>query len=85
MDSIRVASGFLDSQIQDLLWMQNRLIDHHDNLLRTRNLIQKMNDAILRSQYLRCGVNEVEGLVGDIALETASNLERVARDEYPDL
>lgn len=79
LDSIKVSTGFLDSQIHDMLWMQNRLLDHHENLIRTRNLIEKTNHALHRSQAMRARVSEVSGVLEDIALATAKDMEDVSR------
>ncbi|KAF6763330.1 hypothetical protein DFP72DRAFT_841435 [Ephemerocybe angulata] len=42
----RSSAALLDAHMSNLLWIQSRLINHYENLIRTRNLIQKSIDAI---------------------------------------
>lgn len=57
-----------------MLWMENRLLDHHDNLIRTRNLIEKTTHALQRSQTMRSKVTEVSSILKDIAEATAKDM-----------
>lgn len=80
LDSIKVSTGFLDSEIHDMLWMQNRLLDHHDNLIRTRNLIEKTSHALQRSQAMRAKVTEIGTILEEIAGATTKDMEGVVQD-----
>lgn len=84
LDSIKVSTGFLDSSIEDLLWTQNRLLEHHDNLLRTRNLIEKTNHALHRSKAMRAKVSEVDGMLEEIAIQTGKEIGALSKEKETD-
>ncbi|KAF6754753.1 hypothetical protein DFP72DRAFT_1068316 [Ephemerocybe angulata] len=69
-DAVRVSTSFLDSHIGDLHAMQNRLLSHQENLIRTRNLLSAVIDSLARTVYttekadeLRDKLDEIRALV----------------------
>ncbi|KAF5309316.1 hypothetical protein D9611_014393 [Ephemerocybe angulata] len=69
-DTVRVASGFLDAHLQDLVEIQERTLAHHENLLRTRILTQKVVDALNRAMYSH---SRAESLKSGLAAASNAN------------
>lgn len=59
LEAIRVASGFLDTHLNDLAWFHDRVVDHHTNLVRTLNLVRKTLDGVARAAYTREQLNDL--------------------------
>ncbi|KAJ3545868.1 hypothetical protein NMY22_g2276 [Coprinellus aureogranulatus] len=58
-DGLRASVAFLDAHMADLEWMRNCLVEHHNALIRTRNLTQSTIDAIGRALYVQAWKDEV--------------------------
>ncbi|KAF6741417.1 hypothetical protein DFP72DRAFT_862330 [Ephemerocybe angulata] len=70
IDAVRVSTGFIEAHLSDLYGMQNRLLSHHENLIRTRGLLSRLVDSIGRASYskerteeLRARLEEIDNLV----------------------
>lgn len=52
LDAIRVSAAYIDNHLADLLWFQQRLVDFHETLMRSRNMTRKTADGIARSIHI---------------------------------
>lgn len=66
LEAVRVAIGFVETHLSDLMWFQDRLVEHHGNLVRTRNLSQKALEGIARAIYMRDRQDEMHDATAEL-------------------
>jgi hypothetical protein len=59
LDAVIVSANYLQHHINDLLWIQARLMDHQAHILRCRNFAQRNLDAIQRALYVDTKLEEL--------------------------
>ncbi|KAJ3531306.1 hypothetical protein NMY22_g8210 [Coprinellus aureogranulatus] len=62
-DGLRVSFSFLENHVRDLVWMRDCHSEHHRGLLRNRNHMQSVLDAISRALYVNSRQEELEELL----------------------